>query len=94
MLLSGLGPGKRNGRARFPQRAARISELPVIRGGLGLWHGPQFRGMGLLTHGLQLTGRETRATSDPPSIGRCALTRPTARVELATGTNHRQDSTG
>ena len=33
--------------------AGRISELSVIRGGMGIWHGPQFRGMGLLTHGLQ-----------------------------------------
>ena len=33
--------------------AGRLSELSVIRGGMGIWHGPRFRGMGLMTHGLQ-----------------------------------------
>ena len=31
----------------------RTTRLPVIRGGIGIWHGPQFRRTDLLTRGLQ-----------------------------------------
>ena len=52
---------------------------------MGTWQSPQFRGMGLLTHGLQLTGRETRATFDPPPIGRCTQGIPWRFSRLAVG---------
>jgi hypothetical protein len=51
-----------------------ISELSAIRGGMGIWLSPQFRGMGLLTHGLQSrVGRPV-----PLSIHRQSTDAPTA----------------